>query len=157
MSEMILTPFFKEICKSYDLQIHCTDDTIVLRDSKSDACIIISQDEYFTDSTKEKAFSEYTVLFSTQHRHFNSLEEAEEYVRLILSDEVLPVEFFDSDRPRFGGEIRKDEFDVLTPESLAKRFGYAAGSLLSLEFEVHSWSGKYDIKRMKFSELYKKQ
>ena len=154
---MILTPFFKEICKSYDLQIHCTDDTIVLRDSKSDAFIEISQDEYYTDSKKEKTFSEYTVQFSTQHRHFDSLEEAEEYVRLILSDEVLPIEFFDSNRPRFGGEIGKDDFDVLTPESLTKWSGYTADYLLPLEFEVHSWSGKYDIKRMKFSELYKEQ
>ena len=154
---MIRASFFKEICKTYELEVHYTDHTIVLSDPQRDAYIEISRDEYYTDSKKEKTFSEYTVQFSTQHRHFNSLEEAEEYIRLILSDEVLPIEFFDDNRARFGGEIRKDDFDTLTPESLAKWSGYTADYLLPLEFEVHSWSGKYDIKRMKFSELYKEQ
>ncbi len=150
---MLLTPFFKEICKSYDLQIHCTDDTIVIRDTKSDASIEISQDDYYMDLKKEKTFSEYTVYFSTQHRHFNSLEEAEEYVRLILSDEVLPIEFFDDNRTRFGGEIGRDDLSNISAQRLARLFGYSVEYLSKFSFEVHSWSGKNDIKRTKVMEI----
>ena len=59
---MILSPYFKDICKSYDLKIHCIDDTIVLGDSKSDAFVEISQDEYYTDSKKEKTADKFFTL-----------------------------------------------------------------------------------------------
>ncbi|MBR3301935.1 MAG: hypothetical protein IKI73_04660 [Firmicutes bacterium] len=150
---MIQTPFFKEICKTYDLSIHYTEETIVLSDPQSDAFIEVSQDEYFMDSKKAKTITEYTVCFSTQHRHFNSLEEAEEYVRLILSDEVLPIEFFDDDRARFGGEIGKDDLSNISAQRLAQLFGHSVEYLSQLSFEVHSWSGENDIKRTKVLEI----
>ena len=99
---VIRSAFLTEISKTFDLRLSYKDDTAVLSDPESGAFVEISKDEYYTDFKEEETFFEYTVSFSTQHRHFDTLDKAEEYVRMIISDEVLPIEFFDSDRARFG-------------------------------------------------------
>ena len=145
---MIRIDFLDKISQTFNLNMSYYDNDAILINPHSGAKIVLSD-----DTTPE--YTEYTVSFSTQHRHFSSLEKAEEYIRLIISDEVLPIEFFESNRARFGSEIRKNDFDDITTEKLAQIFGYTVEYLSQFEFEVHSWSGKYDLKRTKVSELSK--
>ena len=112
----------------------------------------MSEEEYYTNDKSGRIFTVYTVRFSTQHMHFDTLMDVEKYIRLILSDEVLPIEFYQSERSRFGGEIRNEDFEHITVENLAQWFGYTPEYISQFEFEVHSWSGKYDLKRKKVSE-----
>ena len=150
---MIQLAFLSEISESYGLRLCFRGDAVILCAPKSGAFIEISKDEYDTDSKKGKTIIEYTVRFSTQHRHFDSLDQAEAYIRMILSDEVLPIEFFDSGGPRFGGEIRRDDLEGISAGRLAQMFGYTTDYLSPFEFEVHSWSGQNDVKRIKVSDI----
>lgn len=148
--------FFEELCKSFDLRLQYNVDSAVLIDPQSGAYMEISVEEYFTDSEKSATISEYTVRFSTQHRHFDSFKEVEKYVRSILSDEVLPIEFFDNSRAKFGGEIKKEDLNGISAQRLAQMFGYTAEYISQFYYELHSWSGKNDIKRTKVSDIGKK-
>jgi len=141
----------EKIHNVFDLTVNYGDDYAVLTNPVTGAKIVISEDTCLNgDGT---AFPEYTVCFSTQHRHFSSMDKVVLYIRQILTDEILPIEFFECGRARFGGEIRKIDFDSISPKSLAQLFGYTSGYLSGLEIEVHSWSGKYDLKRTKVSEI----
>ena len=97
---------------------------------------------------------EYTVQFSTQHRHFNDLKTALDYIVEIVEDNILAIEFFDrKGNDRFGGDIDKQTAAHLTKSTLAKDWGYTCAYIRKFLFEIHSWSGRYDVNRMPVSML----
>ena len=117
--------------------------------------ISVLKESYDTQDMKN-VYAEYIVCFATQHRHFepDDADEITEYVTGILNDDVLPLEFFLNGKNRFGGEISKTDMEHLSLSLLTDRFGAFAGdSWLSLEYEIRSWSGKYDTGRKHISEL----
>ena len=56
----------------------------------------------------------------------------------LLQDEVLPIEFFLLGKRRFGGEIKKTDYDGLTKDFLANYSGYSVDyiSQLNMRFTV---------------------
>jgi|GEM_PF-2845390 len=111
--------------------------------------------EYFTTGSEDEAFVEYIVYFSTQHAHFEDFDDALEYVEAIIADEVLPIEFYLNGERRFGGEITRADFEELSAEFLASYYGYTVEYLSQFEYEIHSWSGRYntEVRRVEKVEL----
>ncbi len=96
---------------------------------------------------------EYIVEFATQHRHFDDWEDAIDYVRELLEDETLPLEFYLDGKRRLGGDILRAQLALLSQDMLAERFMVPAEQLAAYQFEIHSWSGKYDVPRTDVSRL----
>lgn len=138
--------FLYDIQKDFDFDLLIESDSVVLTNRNTGVHIDIFEDKFSTKD-EEESFVEYLVCFSTQHRHFEELSEVEEYIHSILADEVLPIEFYCNGERRFGGEITKVDYDGLNIERLAELFGYTIEYLSQFEFEVNSWSGKYNIER----------
>ena len=139
--------FLNGIADEYGLQLEADQTKAVLTDRKTGAYMEIYREEYPLKDPKGEVYVEYIVYFSTQHRHIEDLSDALEYIRSILTDEVLPVEFYLHGERRFGGEIQKSDFDSLSTEFLADYFGYSAAYISQFEYEIHSWSGKYNVER----------
>jgi hypothetical protein len=85
---------------------------------------------------------EYVIHFDAQHRHFDELEAAFEYVESIMNDEVCAVEFRKHEILRMCGEIDSSELADLRLEKVLQSFSY---DLANTEFSVRSFSGKHDI------------
>ena len=139
--------FLYEFINENELGLTIDENKAILTDEKTGAHIDIYEEEYFLDNSQEKVFVEYIVCFATQHRHFEDLSDVAEYIRMILTDEVLPIEFYLHGERRFGGEIKKTDYDGLTMEFLAGHYGYSVEYLSQFEYEVHSWSGRYNVER----------
>ena len=165
---MTKLPILDEIGKQFQLDVTEQEDLVVLKDRKTNAEIEVCREVYLS-SDGEDGFLRYTVRFATQHRHFDCWQdeqgqldtkklreaetEVETYIRQILLDERLPIEFYRGDQRQFGGELIKDEYERLSVEMLCGRFGYSVDLLSQYAFEIHSWSGQFDIKRMRVLEL----
>lgn len=138
--------FLYDFQKTFDFDLSVESDMAVLTNRNTGVHIEIFEDKYSTKDMKE-SFVEYRVCFSTQHQHFENLSKVEKYVRLILTDEILTTEFYYNGERRFGGEITKADYQDLNIEHLAELFGYTTEYLSQFDFEVSSWSGKYNIER----------
>ncbi len=136
--------FLRQIQRDFAFDLETEKDRAVLINRLTGGCINVYEEEYYTDEQKVETFVRYTVEFSTQHRHFQDLDDVEEYICLILTDEILPIEFCYHGERRFGGEVRRDDLEGLTAEWLADQFGYTADYIKQFDYEIHSWSGKYD-------------
>ena len=141
-----------ELAQKHRLALTADDAKAILTDPKTGEHIDIFEEkyyskEYFTTGSEEDVFVEYIVCFSTQHRHFEDLDDALEYVEAIIADEVLPIEFYLNGKRRFGGEIAKADFEELSVEFLAAHYGYSVEYLSQFEYEIHSWSGRYNTER----------
>lgn len=117
--------------------------------------ISVFKESYYTQHMKN-VYAEYIVCFATQHRHFGQedADDIAEYVTGILNDDILPLEFYLNGKDRFGGEIKKNDIERLSYDNLTKQYGqYAGDAWLSLEYEIRSWSGKYDTGRKRVADL----
>lgn len=141
--------FLYGIQKSYDTGLEIKEDSAEIINKKTNEKISVFEERYNRDKAGTDAACEYIVCFATQHRHFDDLCDVDEYVRQILDDEVLPVEFYKDGKARFGGELSGAIPDELSPRFLAAYFGLAADQLTGFEYEIRSWSGKRDVKRRK--------
>jgi hypothetical protein len=81
------------------------------------------------------------------------LESILEYIKQILDDQVLPLEFYLDGKPRFGGELKSEDLERLSVSYLTNKYGFIHADLLSLDYEIHSWSGKYDTGRRRVADL----
>lgn len=120
------------------------DEKLTLTNPENGSVITVYEDVSYTQDMKER-FVEYIVCFKTQHCHFEELDDTVPYLLGIIGDEVLPIEFYLEGKRRFGGEITKEEFRHLSLRSLAEQWGYTADILLPYQYEIHSWSGRYDV------------
>lgn len=141
-----------ELAEKHRLILTTDNAKAILADPKTGEHIEVLEEKYYPkrDSitgTEDEAFVEYIVYFSTQHAHFEDLDDALEYVAAIIADEVLPIEFYLNGKRSFGGEIAKSDFEVLSAELLSSEFGYFAKDLSLFEYEIHSWSGRYNTER----------
>ena len=137
--------FLLEMQKHYDFELSVEEGRRVLRNPRTGGQIEIFEESYTTDSRKTETFTEYIVCFSTQHRHLEDPEDVEDYIRQILADEVLPIEFYSQGQRCWGSEIRREDFADLDAVQLSSLFGYPTAYLSQLEYEIHSWSGQYDV------------
>ena len=141
-----------ELAQKHRLALTVDNAKAILADPKTGEHIEVLEEKYYPkrDSitgTEDEAFVEYIVYFSTQHAHFEDLDDALEYVAAIIADEVLPIEFYLNGKRSFGGEIAKSDFEVLSAEFLASYYGYTVEYLSQFEYEIHSWSGRYNTER----------
>ena len=143
--------FLNEIQKEFAFDLSLKEDGAILTNRETRESIEIFEEEYYYSvDPKDGLYVEYIVCFTTQHRHFEDLSDVAEYIRLILTDEVLPIEFYLHGERRFGGEIKKTDFYRLTVEFLAGYYGYSVEYLSQFEYGIHSWSGRYNVERRIF-------
>ncbi len=137
-----------------DVKVDVSDDSLTIVNKQNDYKLFVYREEYFSQDMSEK-FVEYIVTFSTQHCHFDADDSDEiiKYISLILNDMVLPLEFYKDGERRFGGEISKEDFDKLSVSFLSEKFGYLSDYLLQFDYEIHSWSGKYDTGLKRVTDL----
>ena len=138
----------------YDVSVEVKEHELVIMNSDNSNKLYVYEEEYFSQDMKDR-FAQCIVVFSTQHCHFDANEddEALEYILAIMNDKVLPLEFYMDGKRRFGGELAEEELDNLSVSFLSKHYGYTSDYLLSFDYEIHSWSGKYDTGLRKVSEL----
>lgn len=138
----------------FNVSVNISDDVLTIVNNENNNKLFVYREEYFSQDMSEK-FVEYIVTFSTQHCHFDAEDSDEiiEYIRSIFNDMVLPLEFYLDGERRFGGEIRKEDFDKLSISVLSEKFGYMCDYLLQFDYEIHSWSGEYDIGLKHVSDL----
>ncbi|MBQ8056771.1 MAG: hypothetical protein IJ275_00370 [Ruminococcus sp.] len=141
-----------EAVKFYDVSVEVKEDELTIVSRANDNRISVYEEAYYNKELTIR-YVAYTVCFSTQHRHFDYLDDVEEYVLAILQDNVLPIEFYKEDARCFGGEISIEEYHSLTPVMLTEKYGYCIDYLSQYEYEIHSWSGNYDIERKRVSDL----
>ena len=97
-----------EIAKVFQLDVEKYENCVLLKSRETGSAIEVSRDEYYIDEKKDKKFSEFTVRFATQHRHFDEWKDAEAYIRMLLTEERLPIEFYGPGQ--FGSDIARDDF-----------------------------------------------
>ena len=138
----------------YDVDFESKEHELAVVNRGNGNVLSVFEEESFSLDRKER-FVEYIVQFSTQHRHFDAedADELLEYMRSILDDRTLPLEFYLDGKPRFGGEFKAEELDRLSVSYLADEYGFIRADLLSLDYEIHSWSGKYDTGRRRVAGL----
>lgn len=144
--------FLNNAQKLYAINFTVEEDEASIINPNNGKCVNIYREKYYSENGKD-IFIEYTVCFATQHRHLEDLDEVEEYIHRVLKDEILAMEFYDADERSFGGEIEKADFASLSLNLLAKRWGYSIEYLSAKDYEIHSWSGKYDIGRKKVADI----
>ena len=135
-----------ELARTYGLVFRAGENAASLTEPASGRVIDIYSEEYDTHT-------EYIVGFSTQHRHIEEPEEAADFVREILLDEALPIEFYLNGARRFGGDLTREEAAALTVTALAARFMLPADVLKTYDYEITSWSGRFDTGRSPVSAL----
>ena len=139
--------FLYDIQKAFAFDLSIKLDTVKLTNRNTGESIDVYEEEYSSDDSENDSFIRYTVSFSTQHRHFEELDNVKQYIMQLLQDEVLPIEFFLHGKRCFGGEIKKTDYDGMTIDFLASYWGYSVDYISQLEYEIHSWSGQYNIER----------
>ena len=90
----------------------------------------------------------FAVYFSFQHQHFNKKDDVVEYINNIINGNKFAIEFFNSGKRRFGGEISADILKDISYETLQKHFAYFDGTALCLvadSFKVRGWNPKDNI------------
>ena len=139
--------------RGYDVAVSETEDVLTVTDRANGNVIHVYDESAPAGEAPSERYKEYIVEFATQHRHFEDMEDAAEYARQLLNDEVLPLEFYRDGQPGFGGDIERDELPLLSQAWLAERFMVPAEQLAAYQFEIHSWSGKYDVAKTPVKEL----
>ena len=141
--------FLYDIQKAFAFDLSIKYDAVKLTNRNTGESIDVYEEAYPSCDSETDPFIEYTVYFSTQHRHFKELDNVKQYIMQLLQDEVLPIEFFLLGKRRFGGEIKKTDYDGLTIDFFANYCGYSVDYISQFEYEIHSWSGQYNTERRK--------
>lgn len=138
---------------TYAVSVEVKEHELVIMNSDNSNKLYVYEEEYFSQDMQDR-FVRYIIAFSTQHRHFDADEQDEvlEYILAVLNDKVLPLEFFKDGKRGFGGEINSEDLDKLSV-SFLNHGRYTNEYMMSLDYEIHSWSGKYDTGIRKVSEL----
>lgn len=116
-------------------------ESAAIYSTNSNSYIYIEYDVY-------DCFSEYTLSFSYQHIHTESVEDAIEWIDNIISENIYAIEFFQNNKKRFGGQISRNELSKLTYEYLENFTGYfGAVKLIMLidSFKIRGFTAKNDI------------
>lgn len=88
-------------------------------------------------------FQPFTMAFSYQHRHFESIEELIEHINAYSTGNFAAIEFFDCDRNCFGGEMKTPLIDDMDYDKLRSYFGYPNRDISNLNFKVRAWEHRY--------------
>ena len=138
---------------AYAVSVEEKEHELVIMNSDNSNKLYVYEEEYFSQDMQDR-FVQYIVAFSTQHRHFDADDKDViiQYILAILNDKILPLEFYKEGKRGFGGEINSEDLDKLSV-SFLNHGRYTNEYMMSLDYEIHSWSGKYDTGLSKISEL----
>ena len=139
--------------RGYNVAVTQTEDEVVITDRANGSEMVVLDESYQQSEDPSDLFTNIVVYFSTQHRHFEDMEDAAEYALQLLNDEVLPLELYRDGQPGLGGDIERADLPRLTKTMLAERFWLSPEELAHYEYEIHSWSGKYDVAKTPVKEL----
>ena len=139
--------FLLDLQEEFKFDITENGDRAVITNRDNGKYIEVIEERYNTNTARTETYVEYTVCFATQHRHYDDTEDAADYIRQLLTDGILPLEFYREGKNRFGCDIEREKLGGLSPEVLADAVGYRVDHLSQFEFEIHSWSGRYDVTR----------
>ncbi len=136
----------ERIAAEYDAAFERKIEEIVFKNRKNEKTITIL-DEGCTYSDEEglHTYDRYTVYFTTQHRHYEEFEDALDYVGQLMRDEILAIEYYRGDERRFGGDIERSELYDPDPPTRGTIFSMLPADHPGLNYEINSWSGKYDL------------
>ncbi len=143
-----------EKIKNYkNIRYEIKDEILMIYNIDNNNSIEIIEETY---SSKNDSYREYIVSFSTQHCHFDDdIEEVIDYINKIMDDQTSQIEFYLNDEKRFGGDISREQFNNLSIKFLMDYFGYKEEYIKNYDYEIHSWSGKYDRKRQPITNIKK--
>ena len=148
---------FDFIIKAFpNLKIEMSRDgeTITILNPYSNSNIIVDY-ELFVRTDGLDSFEQYTTQFSYQHRHFENENDVIEWIKIIVNDSLLAIEFFKGDENRFGGEISCSSVSQLTYDVFVEEYGYYMGITQCDNFKIRSWSGENDYDGSIFSSKEK--
>ena len=138
---------------AYDATVTATEtEAAIVNPANGNVIHVIDESAPAGEAPSERR-GEYIVEFATQHRHFDDWEDTIDYVRELLEDETLPLEFYLDGKRRFGGDILRAQLPLLSQAMLAERFMVPPEQIAAYQFEIYSWSGKYDAPRAEVSRL----
>ncbi len=129
--------FLKESFPEFELQFSDNYSNAMIINPNWNENITVYDDEY-----------EFVVCFSFQHRHFEDEEDVVEWIREIIGNNKLAIEFFNKEQRRFGSEIETAELQDLSYEKLEQLTGYYGSTKLldvADSFKVRGWSYKYNF------------
>ena len=141
--------------RGYDVDVSGTEDEMTIANPANGNVIRVIDESAPAGEAPSERYEEYIVEFATQHRHFVDREDAIDYVRELMEDETLPLEFFLDGKRRFGGDIPRAEMPLLSQSRLAERFLLPPEQIAAYQFEIYSWSEKYDAPRTPVASLPK--
>lgn len=132
-----------EELKKINTKYQFKDNKIIIHNEINNNCIEVLEDSN----------NEYIVIFSTQHAHFEDIDDVLDYINDIINEQVLPIEFYLDNKNVFGGDIPLDMFNNLTIKSLANYFGFSEDYISNLDYQITSWNGNYDVGRVPVSSI----
>ncbi len=139
--------------RGYDVAVSETEDELTVASRANGSEIHVFDESAPAGEDLSERCEEYIISFSTQHCHLDDMEDVIDYVQRIIEDETLPLEFYLDGKRRFGGDILRAQLPLLSQAWLAGRFMVPQEQLAAYQFEIHSWSGKYDVPRTDVSRL----
>lgn len=96
-------------------------------------------DNIYVEYVRDDEYDPFTVRFSYQHVHLPDESSTKEWIDKIICGELFAIEFFKDGRDCFGGEITREELDILSYESLMKRWGNTFSQNAD-EFRIRGWN-----------------
>ncbi len=132
-----------EELKKINTKYEFKDNKIIIHNEINNNCIEVL----------EETNNEYIVIFSTQHAHYEDIDDVLDYINDIINEQVLPIEFYLDNKNIFGGDIPLDLFNSLTIKSLANYFGFSEDYISNLDYQITSWNGNYDVDRVPVSSI----
>lgn len=139
--------------KPFDADTAVRENELTITNRQNGKTISVFAETYYSED-KTEHFSETIVEFSTQHRHFedDDAEEATDYILAVMQDKILPLEFYRNGQRRFGGELDRSENPNADLSKWLARIGYDIAQYTDFEYEITSWSGRYDTGRQKVTK-----
>jgi len=136
--------------KPYDAETTADDNTLTITNRQNGRQIQVFRETYGSQDGTDR-FTEYIVEFSTQHRHFedDDAEEITDYILSVMQDKILPLEFYRNGQRRFGGELDRRKNPTADLSKWLARIGYEIEQYADYEYEITSWSGRFDSGRQK--------
>ena len=129
--------FLKESFPEFELQFSDNYSNAVIINPNWNENITVYDDEY-----------EFVVCFSFQHRHFEDEEDVSGWIREIIGNNKLAIEFFNKEQRHFGSEIDTAELQNLSYNKLEQFTGYYGSTKLldvADSFKVRGWDYKYNF------------
>ncbi|MBQ8257958.1 MAG: hypothetical protein IJY97_00200, partial [Clostridia bacterium] len=115
--------------------------TVDISDDLESAIIYnpFGNDNLYVYYMSDDEYDPFMVRFSYQHQHLPDIQSVKVWIDKIISGDLFAIEFFVDGRDCFGGEITREELDILSYESLMKRWGNAFSQNAD-EFRIRGWN-----------------